>query len=824
MSSDIQHNELPCFQEPHIQATIISIIIKNITIKIASTYCPPRYKIDTNDFNRFFQLLGHSFIAGGDFNSKHFLWGSRAPNQRGSALHRSLIENRLSFISPSDPTYWPAHANRLPETLDFFISKIPNHINTNIENMCDLSSDHSPILLSIAGDIIRNSRPSLTNGPVDWVKFRQILDQTINLRISLKSCSDIDIAAKCIVQTIQQSATIATLPVKPRQPNPSSNLPSDIKQLIINKRRARSIWQSTRLPSHKKNLNYLTNLLKTKLRVHKSEQFELYMKSLQPKNGSLWKATKKLTKYREKIPPLRQENGLLAITDKDKANIFASQLAETFKPHPLTTPENNFNSEMHNFLSAPLPMSLPSKPISPGEIQSLINKLPPGKAPGNDLITNKVLKNLSLKTLMLLTHIYNAMLRLSHFPEIWKFAVILLIPKPNKPKHLSTSYRPISLLPVLGKLFEKTLLKRLRPILQESHIFPNNQFGFRNRHSTIHQVHRLTDEISTALENQHYCSGLFLDIAQAFDKVWHEGLLYKLKLYMPAPYYLILKAYLQNRSFVVRQGNDLSSTHQIYAGVPQGSDLSPDLYNLFTADIPQSNNTLLATYADDTAILATGANPNQVTEILQTQVDRIDSWAKQWRIKINTDKSVQVTFTLKRSPEECPQLIMNNIPIPVRTQIKYLGITLDKKLTWGPHLKEKRKSVNNRLHLLRPLLNSKISLQNKLIIYKTIIRPVWSYGIAIWGPAKPSNIRPIQAFQSISLRLITHAPWYVSNLSLHNDLKITTTTELAKTTYKRFHQNLNTHTNTLINQMSTVTLPKNPPRRLKRKWCRDLLN
>jgi hypothetical protein len=86
--------------------------------------------------------------------------------------------------------------------------------------------------------------------------------------------------------------------------------------------------------------------------------------------------------------------------------------------------------------------------------------------------------------------------------------------------------------------------------------------------------------------------------------------------------------------------------------------------------------------------------------------------------KINMEKSVQVTFTSKQSPCECLQLIMNNAPIPVQTKIKYLGIMLDKRLTWGPHLKEKIKSSNNRIHILRPLLNSKITLQNKLIIYK----------------------------------------------------------------------------------------------------------
>jgi retron-type reverse transcriptase len=102
--------------------------------------------------------------------------------------------------------------------------------------------------------------------------------------------------------------------------------------------------------------------------------------------------------------------------------------------------------------------------------------------------------------------------------------------------------------------------------------------------------------INLLIKNKEYCSELFLDIAQAFDKVWHDGLLYKLKLFMPAPYYLIIKSYLKNRSFVVRQGNDISSTHPIYAGIPQGSDLSPDLYNVFTADIFLLSNYLVTPF------------------------------------------------------------------------------------------------------------------------------------------------------------------------------------------------------------------------------------
>jgi len=109
--------------------------------------------------------------------------------------------------------------------------------------------------------------------------------------------------------------------------------------------------------------------------MQKSGQFQLYIKSLQPNNGSLWKAIKRLTRHREKIPPLRHENGQLAITDKDRANIFASQLAEAFQPLSCTVPNNISIVEIKQFLSVPRPTSLPEKPISPGEISSCLLSL-----------------------------------------------------------------------------------------------------------------------------------------------------------------------------------------------------------------------------------------------------------------------------------------------------------------------------------------------------------------------------------------------------------------------------------------------------------------
>jgi hypothetical protein len=209
--------------------------------------------------------------------------------------------------------------------------------------------------------------------------------------------------------------------------------------------------------------------------------------------------------------------------------------------------------------------------------------------------------------------------------------------------------------------------------------------------------------------------------------VWHDGLLFKLKHFPPAPYYLILKSYLENRSFSVRINNSISISHLIEAGVPQGSDLSPLLYNVYTSDIPSTNNTILATYADDLAILASSSDANVASEYIQSHLNLITTWAINWRVKINETKSVQVNFTLRRN--EIPSLILNGTCIQIQSSTKYLGITLDKRLTWSHHTKSKRKQANIQLHLLCPILKFKISLANKMFIYKSLIRPVWSYGI-----------------------------------------------------------------------------------------------
>jgi len=141
------------------------------------------------------------------------------------------------------------------------------------------------------------------------------------------------------------------------------------------------------------------------------------------------------------------------------------------------------------------------------------------KVPGYDLITGKALKELPKKAITFLTVLFNSMLRLSYYPLLWKFAQIIMFPKPGKPVNDISSYRPISLLPLPSKIFEKLQLQRLRHDVDLSTLLPNYQFGFRAGHSPIHQTHRIVHEIAKSLEEKHLCTVVFLYVAQAFDSL-----------------------------------------------------------------------------------------------------------------------------------------------------------------------------------------------------------------------------------------------------------------------------------------------------------------
>lgn len=289
---------------------------------------------------------------------------------------------------------------------------------------------------------------------------------------------------------------------------------------------------------------------------------------------------------------------------------------------------------------------------------------------------------------------------------------------------------------------------------------------------------------------------------------------------MPEQYCKLLNSYISDRCFRIKQEEAYSDLRQIKAGVPQGSVLGPVLYLLYTRDIPDLNKDTIATFADDTAILSVGNSHEEATQKLQSSLDQIYNWTKKWRIKLNETKSAHVDFTNKRTQHHPVRI--NDVQIPYENTAKYLGITLDAKLRWKAHVKKKRQELELKYKKMQWLLGrqSKLSIQNKILLYNQILKPVWSYGSQLWGCASESNIQIIQRFQNKVLRNIVDAPWYIRGSDIHKDLRIDTVKQTINKQARKHEERLLKHVNVEALQLLDTT---NQIRRLKRTKPNELV-
>jgi hypothetical protein len=227
----------------------------------------------------------------------------------------------------------------------------------------------------------------------------------------------------------------------------------------------------------------------------------------------------------------------------------------------------------------------PSERVRPCNLQKVINSLKLRKACGIDGIPNECLR---------------------HLPNIWKEAKVITIPKPGKDPKFPQNLHLISLLSTMGKLFEKVILKRIQRHIEEKSLHNACQSGFRACHSTTLQRMRLTDHMTLNFNNNMSTAAVFLDIKKAFDTTWHPALLYKLfELEFLTSLIKLISSHLSQRKFRVSVEGEMSTPREMQAGVPQGSVLSPTLYNIFINDTPQTPGVNLALFVDDTCLYAT---------------------------------------------------------------------------------------------------------------------------------------------------------------------------------------------------------------------------
>src|SRR6201985_385804 len=382
-----------------------------------------------------------------------------------------------------------------------------------------------------------------------------------------------------------------------------------------------------------------------------------------------------------------------------------------------------------------------------------------------------------------------------YFPAAWKEATVICLPKAGKPLRSPSSYRPISLLCALSKIAESVLLHRLEKFVEDNNLIPEFQHGFRKKHGTGHQLLRVTEHIAEKLNRRDHVSMLLLDVQQAFDRVWHEGLIHKL-IELGFPHYLIgtIQSFLKDRHIRVRVGKALSSLKRISAGVPQGSKLSPLLFNLFCEDIPSSSPILTALYADDIALIDSTKQICNSSNRINNFLPKLIAWYEKWRLSINESKSMAVFFSKRnRTPK---RIRVGSHLIDWSYSAKYLGVVFDTKLSWIQQIKATRHKALAAFRALQSFFNCKrISKNTKLRTFNAIIRSICSYGIPIWGSTKAKRLDRLQGTYMRMLRGALNIPWYIRNRQILLDTGVPSIHELAAQHATNLRSSVTNHPN-----------------------------
>ena len=228
------------------------------------------------------------------------------------------------------------------------------------------------------------------------------------------------------------------------------------------------------------------------------------------------------------------------------------------------------------------------------------------------------------------------------------------------------NYRPISLLPICGKIFEKTIFNSLYKYFNTNNLITKNQSGFRPGDSTTNQLLYLVNEIHEAFEDPKSLEvrAVFLDISKAFDKVWHDGLIFKLRQNgLNGGLLKLFESYLHNRQQRVVINGSYSDYLPIESGVPRGSVLGPLFFLIYINDLEKNIRSNIKFFADDTMRFSVVRDPAVSATELDYDLDLNCRWAHKWKMEFNPDATKQATeviFSCKRIKQHHPQLTFNN--------------------------------------------------------------------------------------------------------------------------------------------------------------------
>lgn len=704
----------------------------------------------------------------GDFNSHNSLWGSNSNDANGILLEEFIDEKYLVCLNNGEGTRYNCFKNT-ESVLDLtFISSSLAAVSTwKVLKHNTIGSDHYPVVTKIGLKIMYEKEDRIPRWKLEkanWKEFQELCDKRV-MTIQIINQRDVNILNNKIVNEIIQAAE-EIIP-KSKGVGCTKNVPwwnNDCKAAIKARNKAfRHLKKHHSLEAmimYKKAQTMLRKTIKTQKRIFWREYCNSLGREVQL--SEVWGMIRRMAGVRRNYElPVLQYGDIVAISNLEKAELLVQHFRNVHSSDNLS--EEARKCRNTTLTKHPDLLKKVKTTENPLDLQFNMFELKRAiisarqTAPGKDEICYKMLSHMSEASLEIVLNLFNQIWDMGQLPIAWKQSIVVHILKPGKNPSDPSSYRPISLTSHLCKIMERMITERITYFLESKNLFSPYQSGFRRGRNTMDSVLCLESDIRKAQTNKEVVIAIFFDIEKAYDMLWKEGLLIKLKsLGVTGKTYNWVMDFLFGRKIQVRVGKEYSHEYTVENGTPQGSVCSPLLFNIMINDIfsqiEQSIGKSL--YADDGALWIRGRNVSFVQKKIQNAIFEVEKWANKWGFKLSVAKTQVICFS-RRHKTTSLALKLYGQPLEQVKTVRFLGVWFDEKLTWKDHLNkitEKSKKVINVLRCLsgQEWGASRTSLQN---IYWALMRSVFDYGCIAYMSAAESNLKKLDVLQAQALRI-----------------------------------------------------------------------
>ena len=501
---------------------------------------------------------------------------------------------------------------------------------------------------------------------------------------------------------------------------------------------------------YRKRIQVISNKITSKKRSLKKEYIINTLDKIGKDTKKLWRLLNVLAN-RKKISDDIEPDSLTQDQVNEHNKFFAtigSKIQEQLGHPKIRTPRKKLNKIQSFYF----------KPESTDKIKKLIDNIKIDVAPGKDQLNAKLIKDVKEEIAPIITEIINAGYKNNIFPDCLKEAIIKPIFKKEDQNDIS-NYRPISLLPILSKVFERAATDQLVKFLEENKILGKHQHAYRKFYSTLTCLVEVTNHIYKLMDQKKHIALLSLDLSKAFDSISHQLLLHKLQaMGLDENSINWIKSYLTSRQQQLKFKNYMSTTTPVEAGVPQGSILGPLLFLCFTNDLAEDFEGLckMFAYADDTQLIIEAPNQEELEHKIKEALKTAQKWYSENTMKNNIGKTEFLIFNNHNNKKFDIHMQDQGkaITLKPKSHIKTLGIFIDDNLNWSKQVKiVKRKTMNAVRNLHR--INHLLPKQLRLNLYNAIVTPLFNYCDIIWNGCNAKERKNLQIVQNFAAKSIT---------------------------------------------------------------------